>query len=480
MEVLFAASESVPFAKSGGLADVVGSLPNTLQEQGVHVSVILPKYQDISSDFKGQMHSLGSYSVSVGWRDQNCELYYLNYQETDFYFVENDYYFDRPGLYGYDDEAERFAFFSQAVVDCLLQGFLSPQVVHCHDWHTGMIPVLLDDLSSRGSLQKRLATVFTIHNLKYQGVFPQNILDELFNLDRSYFTIDKLEYFGNVNFMKGGIAFSEIVTTVSPTYAQEIQTPHFGEDLDGFLRANAHKLTGIINGIDYEYYNPADDPHIEENFDVNDLTPKLYNKRYLQRIMDLPVDDDLPILCIVTRLTSQKGIELISRVIHELLSCEVQVVVLGTGEHHYEEQFRHIESQYRHKLRANIKYDEQLAKQIFAGADFSLIPSNFEPCGLTQMISMRYGTIPIVREIGGLKDTVTPYNQYTGQGDGFSFTNYNAHEMLHVFETALQYYHKTSLIQKMRITAMSQDFSWNSSASKYRELYGQVIETEAN
>ncbi len=472
------ASEGVPFIKSGGLADVIGSLPRALTSQGIEARVVLPKYRDIPEKHHHEMELVKEIEVMVGWRNQYCGIYRLRRQETIYYFIENQYYYDRPGMYGYHDDAERFAFFCRGVIELLKIVDFNPDILHCHDWHTGIAPVFLADEIKKQQMGDLTVPkpVFTVHNLGYQGIFPREIMSDVLGLGDEYFTMNGLEFHGNVNYLKGGVCFSKAITTVSPTYAEEIQHASFGEGLDGLLRENRYKLIGILNGLDYSEYNPETDPHIKTNYSHKDLKGKQSNKRFLQEKMGLPVLERVPVIGIVSRLTAQKGIELIARVIHDMLAHELQIVVLGAGDHHYEELFKHMEYQYPHKLKANIMYDEQLARQIYAGGDFILIPSKFEPCGLSQMIGLRYGAIPIVRETGGLKDTVTPYNDFTDEGNGFSFANYNAHDMLHTIERALLFYHKKPFFKKLRKRGMLDDFSWDNSARQYVDIYNRLLD----
>lgn len=470
MKVLFAASEGTPFAKSGGLADVIGSLPKAMRELGVDARVVLPKYEEIPDNFRHKMKPIYRTTVPVGWRNQYCGVEYLEYNGVPFYFIDNEYYFKRPGLYGYGDEAERYAFFCRAVLEIIPHINFKPHVIHSHDWHTGMVSPLLKAHYSKDPFYKGMGTVFTIHNLRYQGVFPREVLADLLDLDDSYFTADKLEFYGKVNFMKGGVVFSDVINTVSKSYAEEIKTPYFGENLDGLLSYRSKDLYGIVNGIDYSEFNPYTDPHIFYPYDSKSLEIKAKNKMELQRNHGLPVSEKIPLTAIISRLTSQKGIDLIARVLEEILSMEGQLIVLGAGDEQYEHLFKDAAWRHPDKLAINIMYDEKLAHQIYSGADLILMPSQFEPCGLGQLIAMSYGTIPIVRETGGLKDTVVPYNEQTGEGNGFTFTNYNAHDMLYTIERAYKYYQQP-VWKKLQEKTMSIDYSWKESAKQYQELY---------
>jgi starch synthase len=469
MNVLFVASESVPFIKTGGLADVIGSLPKELNKHGVQARVILPKYSDIPAEWKKKMKPKATCTVWVGWRRQYCGIEEAIVDGVHYYFVDNEYYFNRNGLYGHYDDGERFAYFCRAVLEALPLLDFDPDILHCHDWHTGMVSVMLKAHYGHIPYYQRIRTVFTIHNLKYQGVFPYSILNDLLGLGDSWFTSDKLEFYGGVSFMKGALVYSDLLTTVSKTYAQEIQTSYFGEQLDGLLRARGHSLTGIVNGIDYDLYNPETDPHLVNNY--RDPAGKKPNKAALQAQLGLPVQPDVPIISIVSRLVEQKGLDLIAHVLEQMFSLDVQFVVLGTGDFAYENLFRNMMHHHPDQVSAHILFNEELARRIYAGSDLFLMPSQFEPCGIGQLISLRYGTVPIVRETGGLKDTVQPYNKYTGEGNGFSFANYNAHEMLAAVERAVDLYHHKPLWNTLTNNARLKDYSWNESARRYTQLY---------
>ncbi|MCY9006031.1 glycogen synthase GlgA [Peribacillus frigoritolerans] len=474
MNVVFAASECAPFIKTGGLGDVIGALPKALKKQGVHVSVILPKYGDLPNQFKQELEHMTSIEVPVGWRQQFCGIEKLVANGITYYFLDNEYYFKRHGSYGFFDDGERFAFFSRAILEALPYLEEKPDVIHCHDWQTGLVSVLMKAHYHNHPFYQDIKTIFTIHNLRYQGVYPKVVLAELLDLSELYFNIDGLEFHGNVSYLKAGLAFSNIVTTVSPSYAEEIQLPYFGENLDGFLRKRKGELKGIINGIDYEEYNPAADEHLAVPFDSYE--GKMENKRQLQESLGLPVNDDVPVLSMVTRLVDQKGIDLVLHVFHEMMNQGVQFILLGTGEEQYESAFRHLADQYPNQVSVHTYFDEGLARRIYAGSDLFLMPSQFEPCGIGQLLALRYGTLPLVRETGGLRDTVIPYNQFTGEGNGFSFTNYNAHDMLHTIEQSVGLYKfQPKRWRKMAENAMKLDFSWTSSSLKYMELYESLI-----
>ncbi|RFU66524.1 glycogen synthase GlgA [Bacillus sp. V59.32b] len=474
MNVLFAASECVPFIKTGGLGDVIGTLPKALKKQDINASVILPKYGDLPFHFKEQMSFVTNVEVPVGWRKQYCGIEKLIHQEVTYYFLDNEYYFKRHGSYGFFDDGERFAFFSRAVLEALPHLDDKPDVLHCHDWQTGPVSVLLKAHYHNHPFYQDIKTVFTIHNLRYQGIYPKPVLAELLDLSDLYFNMDALEFHGNVSYLKAGLSFSDYLTTVSPTYATEIQMPHYGENLDGFLRKRTPKLVGILNGIDHEEYNPASDEAIYFPFQDDEGKPE--NKRMLQESLNLQLHGDVPVVSLVTRLVEQKGIDLILRVFHEIMNLNVQLVVLGTGDHHYEQALRDLAAQYPDRVRFENYFDETLARKIYAGSDMFLMPSEFEPCGIGQLLALRYGTLPIVRETGGLKDSVVAYNEFTGEGYGFSFANYNAHDMLYTIERAVWLYRfQSNKWRKLVNRAMKTNYSWDASADQYKKLYEQLV-----
>jgi starch synthase len=476
MNVLMIAAEAVPFVKSGGLADVIGSLPKALTAAGeADVRVMLPKYEDIPEAWLAKLKPLGSFSVQVGWRHQYCGIETLTHEGITYYFLDNEYYFRRRGLYGYGDDSERFAYFCQAALEAIPRLDWTPEVLHCHDWHTALVPVFLKaHYAAWNELYSGIKTVFTIHNLKYQGVFGYGVLRDLLNLGDEHFHANALEFYGAVNYMKGALNYSDSITTVSPTYAAEIQTPHYGEGLDGTLRHRRTVLQGIVNGIDYDAFDPMTDPHLKVNYRKSPKK-KLQNKTALQEELGLPVREDVPMLSIVTRLVEQKGLDLIAHVLEELLREDIQLVVLGAGDALYEKLFRDAAYHHPKRLATRLLFDEGLARRIYAGSDLFLMPSKFEPCGIGQMIAMRYGTVPIVRETGGLADTVQAYNQYTGEGHGFSFTHYNAHEMLDTVKNALIVYRDAAQWERVTDNMSKQDFSWTVSAKQYIELYESLM-----
>lgn len=471
LKVLFVASEAAPFAKTGGLGDVIGSLPKELTKQSIDVRVIIPKYGSIPAEYVNQMVPKAAITVPVGWRRQHSGLFELKYQDITWYFVDNEYYFKRDDLYGYYDEAERFAFLCRAVLKILPQLGFMPDIIHCHDWQTGPLAAMLKQQYLVRNEYSAIKTVFTIHNLMYQGVFPADILGDLLGLPATVFNADGLEFFGQVNYLKAGLAFSDVITTVSKSYASEIQQPYFGENLDGFLTKRQGDIYGIINGIDCDTYNPADDSAIYANYTWRGTTKRLGNKLKLQAELGLPESRTTPLIGIVSRLVDSKGLDLVAHVMGELLARNVQLVVLGTGEARFENLFQEAARRYPDKVSANITFSEKLAHRIYAGSDMFLMPSRFEPCGIGQRIALRYGSIPIVREVGGLKDTITPFNAVTGEGNGFSFVSYNAHEMLNVIEEALALYQDKTQWAKLVRNAMRSDNSWQSSANEYRRLY---------
>ncbi len=473
-KVLFVASESVPFIKTGGLADVVGSLPKYFDKEEYDVRVILPKYQCMKEEWKNQMKYKAHFYMNLAWRTQYVGVLELEYEGIPFYFIDNEYYFSGMQPYGniYED-VEKFAFFSKAVLSALPTLDFKPDIIHCHDWQTGLIPVFLKDRFRDNEFYWNIRSIMTIHNLKFQGIWDIKTIRDITGLPEYYFTPDKLEFKKDANYLKGGIVYADLVTTVSRTYAEEIKDPFYGEGLDGLMRARSNCLTGIVNGIDYEEYDPRTDAFIVQNYDVDNFRKeKIKNKRALQEELGLPRDDKKFMIGIVSRLTDQKGFDLIAYIMDELCQEDIQLVVLGTGEEKYENMFRHFDWKYHDKVRANIYYSEAMSHKVYASCDAFLMPSLFEPCGLSQLMSLRYGTVPIVRETGGLKDTVEPYNEYEKTGTGFGFCNYNAHEMLGIIRYAKSIYEtKKRDWNKIVERGMKADFSWNSSAKQYEEIY---------
>lgn len=472
LKVLFVASEAVPFSKTGGLADVAYALPKALRNLEVDARIMISKNFNLMPEIEEKLELLTHFEVEVGWRKQYVGIETVEYEGIPYYFVDNEYYFKRNNLYGYYDDGERYSYFSKAVLESIKYIDFIPDIIHVNDWHTGIIPLLLQESYGHYEKYKDIKTVLTIHNLKYQGVFGQEVLGDLLNLGGHYRTDSRIEFYGDVNYLKGGIHFANAITTVSETYAQEIGYEFFGERLDGDLRSNSAKLKGIVNGIDYDQYNPKTDPLIYKNYDGRSLKSKKDNKTYIQEKLKLPIQPDVPMIGMVTRIVDMKGFDLIEHVFHEILSQDVQMVVLGTGSTHYENMLKYFASIYPNKLRVMLEFNNQMAHQIYASSDMYLMPSLFEPCGLSQLIAMRYGTIPIVRETGGLKDTVGPYNQFTGEGTGFTFKNYNAHEMLFQIQEALKlYYSEAETWKNMVKRAIKVDSSWKKSAKIYKKLY---------
>ena len=445
-----------------------------LRRLGTDVRVIMPKYGSISEEFKQEMKKVAEFTVQVGWRNQYCGIEELSYNGITFYFVDNEQYFKRDHLYGYFDDGERFAFFNHAVLQGLAQIQFYPDVIHCHDWHTGMIPFLLKKKYQMIKEYAEIKSVFTIHNLQFQGIMPKEALNDLLNLDDRYFNMEELEFYGNINFMKGALVAADKITTVSPTYLKEIQTDYFGEKLNGVLVKRNEDLSGILNGIDEDIYNPEMDLNLVKNYSTTTLFDKEENKRFIQQKFGLP-QSDVPLIAMITRLTKQKGLELVQAVFHEILSENIQMIVLGTGDPEFEQFFREMEGMYGEKFKAYIGFNEELAHQLYAGADLFLMPSKFEPCGLGQLIALKYGTVPIVRETGGLNDTVQPYNEFSGEGNGFSFTKFNAHDMLYTIRRAIYFYQDQEIWDQLINSAMEMKYSWAQSAFKYNQLYSGLV-----
>ncbi len=472
--VLFVASEAVPFIKTGGLADVVGSLPKCFPKEYFDVRVIIPKYACMKQEFKDSLQFVTSFYMDLNWRQQYVGILETEYEGIKFYFIDNEEHFsgDRP-YSGMPWDLEKFAFFSKAALSMLPVIGFRPDIIHCHDWQTGLVPVYLKERFQGNEFYWGIKSVMTIHNLKFQGVWDIQTIKNITGLSDYYFTPDKLESNRDANYLKGGIVYADAITTVSNTYAEEIKTPFYGEGLDGLMRARSNSLRGIVNGIDYEEYNPETDPNIFKRYNAKNFRKeKVKNKTALQEELGLEVNPKAMMIGMCTRLTDQKGLDLVSYVMDELCQDAVQIVVLGTGDAQYENMFRHFAWKYGNKVSANIYYSEELSHKIYASSDAFLMPSLFEPCGLSQLMSLRYGTVPIVRETGGLKDTVMPYNEYESTGTGFSFMNYNAHEMLGTIRYAERiYYDKKREWNKIIDRAMASDFSWDHSAKQYEEMY---------
>ena len=479
-KILFAASECVPFIKTGGLADVCGALPKEFDKAGWDVRVILPDYTCILERYRSNFEYITNFRLSVGpyVQDKYVGLFRYVYDGITYYFIDNEEYFNCTTPYGdilYD--IEKFCFFDKAVLSSLPILDFRPDLIHCHDWETGLIPVYLKNEFQGNMFYWGIKSMMTIHNLRFQGVWDKKTMMGLSGLEEHLFTPDKLEFNKDANMLKGGLAYADYITTVSETYAAEIQTPFYGEGLDGLLQARHYDMMGIVNGIDYNVYNPATDGKIEFHYDIGSFRKeKAKNKEALQRELGLTVDKRKMMIGLISRLTDQKGLDLVAYVMEQLVDEFTQIVVIGTGEERYENLFRHYAWKYPDHVSANICYSDSLAHKLYASADAFLMPSAFEPCGLTQLISFRYGTIPIVRETGGLKDTVIPFNEYENSGDGFSFSNYNAHEMLKIVNYAKYvYFEKRAKWNKMIERGMEKDFSWKNSREKYENLYNFLI-----
>ena len=475
MKVLFAASEAHPFIKTGGLGDVLGALPQSLTELGVEARVVIPKYKNIKDELKQNLQFIKWFTVPVGWRNQYCGVFQYKYKDVVYYFIDNEYYFNRDGLYGYYDDGERFAFFNRAVLEFIKEIDWKPDIINCNDWQTGMVPVLLNLEYKNNEFYSNMKTVFSIHNLLFKGSFVPNVLPELFGYDYMPLTNGSVELNGSVSFLKGGINYSDQITTVSNTYAEEIKTQQYGEGLDGLLRCKSDFLKGIVNGIDYEEFDTEKDNLIFKNFTWDSISDKVENKLSLQKELGLPQRAETPMIGLISRLTHQKGCDLIVSIIDRLLQKDIQFIVLGTGDYWYEETFKNLQYRYPDKVSANIKFDNSLAHKIYAATDMFLMPSLFEPCGLGQLIALRYGSIPIVRETGGLKDTISPYNKYTGIGNGFGFKNFNSNELMQIIEYALTIYDDKDAWNNIIRQAMDSDNSWEKSAMQYKLLYEDVV-----
>ena len=472
MKVLFAASEASPFIRTGGLGDVMGALPQALGKLGVETAVVLPLYSDMKSEYRNSLKYVGNTTVFLGWRQQYAGVFMSRVNDVDYYFIDNEYYFKRNGIYGHFDDGERFAFFSKAVLETMQVTGFYPDVLQCNDWQTGLAPLYLNCFYRLVDGYKTMKTVMTIHNIEFQGRMDKYVIDNVFGIPREFYQV--AEYKGDANMLKAGIEAANKVVTVSPTYAREILDPYFAYGLDGILNARSFKLCGIVNGIDTELYNPKTDKALFKNFDYKGVRKKAENKKGLQELLGLNVSDK-PLIGMVTRLTPQKGIDLLLNVIHEILSMDLQLVVLGTGDWKYENALREIGKQYPTKLATAIYFSGDIASKIYGASDMFLMPSKYEPCGLSQMIAMRYGSVPIVRETGGLKDTVPAYDPTTGEGLGFTFKTYNAHDMLGAVRRAVEAYSDRDkwFTGVVRI-AMAADFSWKKSAEDYLKLYESI------
>lgn len=469
-KVLFVASEARPFVATGGLADVIGSLPQALAKDAKYdIRVVLPLYSDVKVEFRRKMSFLGNIYVPLGWRNQYCGVFTCCENGVTYYFIDNEYYFKRPGCYGYYDDGERFAFFSRSALEILPFIGFYPDVLHCHDWQAALASVYLKTLYVNIPEYQQIRALFTIHNIEYQGKYSLEILEDLFGLSNDYRGL--MEFDGCINLMKAAIECSEQFSTVSPTYAQEIQTAQYAHGLQDIIRKNAQKLTGILNGIDVDSYNPATDSALFSNFDANNLQNKAICKTEMQKMLSLPVKN-VPVIAMISRLVAHKGLELVKTVIEDILHEDVQFVLLGTGDVAYEEYFKDLAHKYEGKVSANIAFNGDLSRKIYSGADIFLMPSVSEPCGLSQMIASRYATVPLVRETGGLYDSIKPYG---AGGNGFTFASCNAYDMLYVMHEALDTYKNTEAWQALMKKAATTDFSWSRSANDYKALYEKTL-----
>jgi len=470
-KIIFLGSEAAPFIATGGLADVLGSLPKELaKNKNLDISVILPLYSNISSEYKAKFKFLTNFNVSLAWRWQYAGVFYYKYKGVKFYFIDNEYYFKRDGnIYGFYDDGERFAFFSRAALDTISKLDIYPDILHCNDWQTASAILYLKGMYYGDEKYRNIKTVFTIHNIEYQGYFGMDTYESLFGFTSVMKNF--VEFNGQVNLMKGAIEMTDIVSTVSPTYAEEIKLPYFAHGLENIINNNAQKLSGILNGIDIDYYNPETDKCLFKNYSHKDVSGKAVCKAELQKMLSLPVKENVPIIAIISRLVSHKGLDLVRQVLESLLSQDIQIVILGKGEIGYENYFTHISHTYQGKCATIIAYNQDLSRKIYSGADIFLMPSKSEPCGLSQMIASRYGTVPVVRETGGLNDSIKPYTGRTG--NGFTFAEYNAHDMHYVINEAIKTYHDKEAWATLQNRAMTTDFSWNNQAEEYIKLYNK-------
>ena len=476
MKVLFVASEAAPFIKTGGLADVMGALPKALQGLGVETALVIPNYGTIGEEYKSLMETVYTGTVDLSWRNQYMGVQKLVYNGLTVYFIDNEYYFKREKLYGFDDDAERFAYFAKAVLAMLPHIDFMPDVIHSNDWHTGLLGAYLKEDFMQDPFYQNLKNIYTIHNLKYQGVFGKDIVENVLGMPMRLFYNGNIENAGDVNFMKAGMCYADYITTVSPTYAEEITYPYFGEGLEDYVALCTGKISGILNGLDDKEYNPETDPNLPVCFDVsNVILKKPLAKEALQRELGLNVNREIPVLAMITRLVEAKGLDLVTHIMNELMEEQVQLVVVGTGDEEYANALRELAWTHPGSVSVNILFDEGLARRVYAGADMFIMPSRYEACGLSQMIAMRYGTIPVVRETGGLKDSVRDFDKYYAlDGNGLSFENFNAHELLFTIKRGLTYFADKPLWEKMVLNAMKSDNSWNKSARAYADLYDKV------
>lgn len=473
-KILMVGAECAPFAKTGGLADVLGTLPKQLIALGFDVRVILPYHQTIKEKYKDKVEHLADFSIVLGWRSQYVGVEKLEHNGVTYYLIDNEFYFGGPIYCGGEFEGEQYGFFTRAVLEGIINIDYTPDIIHCNDWHTAMIPMLIKTQYQDTPL-KNVKTVFTIHNMMYQGKFPFGFVNDLLDIEWKYYSPRYMEAYGSANFMKAALVFADKLSTVSPSYAEEIKLPYYAYGMEGILNSRSEDLVGILNGIDTEEFNPETDKYTKYHFSKDDLSGKYENKVALLNDLGMEADPGLPMIGMVSRLTAQKGFDLVMRVFNEIMQEPVTVVLLGTGDPGYESFFRGMESAYKGRVCSYIGYDNALAHQIYAASDLFLMPSKFEPCGISQMISLRYGTLPIVRETGGLKDTVVPYNKFTDEGNGFTFSNYNAHDMLNVIRCAIDVASDPNQKSALMKRAMEEDNSFTVSAKKYRDMYMSLL-----
>lgn len=477
MKVMYVGAECAPFFKTGGLGDVLGALPKEIAKKGEEVSVILPFHEQLLPDkYKKQLKDLLTFTVNVGWREQFCGIKKLSRNGVDYYFIDNQYYFGREGIYGYYDDGERYAFFQMAAIEALEKIKFIPDVIHVNDYHTAMIPFLLKEKYHWIKAYQGIKTVLSIHNLQFQGRYAPEILPDLFGMGMEKYHDGTIRFEDDVNFMKAGLIYSDQIVTVSPSYAEEIKTPDFGEGLHAILHQEDWRLRGILNGIDYDIYDPETDENIYENYGVKTIDKKIENKRALQKEMGLPVKDDAMLIGVVSRLTRQKGFQLLLTEMSNLLQFNIQIVVLGTGDPDFEHDFKYFSDTFEDKCHAVIAFNFGLAQKIYAGCDMFLMPSAFEPCGLSQMIAMRYGTVPLIHEIGGLRDSVAPFNQITKKGTGFGFVHFSSYVMMETLKVAIDVYqNEPKTWREIMLQGMKTDFSWKTASRKYQELYRELV-----
>ncbi len=474
LKILFVASEVEPFVKTGGLADVAGSLPQEIKKLGHDIRVVLPEYSQIPQIYRDRLEPVTNFRTRVVWRNEYAGVNKLNNNGVETYFIDNKNFFYRDSLYENNDKHVQFIFFIRAILEMLPKIDFKPDIIHCNDWQSAPLPLLLNDNYKKYDFYQDIKTIYTIHNLQYQGQFSPEILDDVLGVSHEHWYSGNIRHNGLINYMKMGIMYSDYITTVSKTYAEEIKAPYYGEGLDYALQMNDDNLRGIINGISYQQFDPETDQKIYENFIPEKLEAKTSNKTALQKELGLPVKKDIPAIGFISRLVEQKGLDLLTRILDKLLQEDIQFIMLGTGQPGYENFFRELAGRYPDKVSANIKYDDKIARKMYAGLDIFLMPSRFEPCGLGQLISMRYGTIPVVNETGGLVDTVQNYNEKTDEGYGFTFNSFDAHQLLDTVNRAISYYQQPEIWDKLVKKAMNLDFSWHHSAQEYLELYQQI------